>query len=414
MRNYPRVYTSFMPNAPLLSGVPGAWIDVMKKCLTGPGWTPFDISNIVVLNGIATLNFNVASASLPDYCNLTISGCDEPLLNGEHRIFKGGDTTGKFETVVADGTYGGTVKAVPTPAGWDLLFTGTNQMVIRSGNPDSSRTVIQVTDTTATTASFNFATDATSVTGLIDPVTAEHNYSLAILKSRDAVAANYTGWAIICDNTTVYFTTDRLTYTAGRRHDRTLLQGGSLQYFGDFISNDESESYAFGFVLPNIPVGSTSNNIANQDGSPCWSGDWTDQPAYKRSFFRHPTSRWNRWGWANHCSAADICNPTWRISGSVSNLSVPYIKNIEKSYKAVPVYGRITSGRTTISRMGTLPGIHYSDIFIRLMYSTFTASIDTNGDSWLYLPVDNTQRDNNTYNTSWGYSPFKMNKIWGT
>ena len=155
MRNMPRVFTSFMPNAPRLPGVPGAMLDIFKKCLSG-GWTPFDILKIDVSNGIATISMSATSYSLPDYCRLMISDCDEPQLNKEWTITRGGNTAAQFETTVADGTYGGAIKAVPEPAGWELVFSGTNEAIIRSANQDSSRTIVKIVDQNATTCGFDF------------------------------------------------------------------------------------------------------------------------------------------------------------------------------------------------------------------------------------------------------------------
>lgn len=166
----PRVYTSFMPNAPTLSGVPGQWLDIVKKCLIG-GWTPFNVTSIEVSGGVGIINFAQENKSLPDYCYLTITGCDEPLLNGEICITEGFVTIGKFATTVADGTYLGDIKAVPSPAEWELMFSGTNTAIIRSSNTDSSRMVIKIDDTRSHVVPFEYGSDALSINQIVDLAT---------------------------------------------------------------------------------------------------------------------------------------------------------------------------------------------------------------------------------------------------
>lgn len=414
MRNYPRVYTSFMPNAPIMNGVPGAMLDIIKKCLNG-GWTPFDAQSIVVTNGIGVININaIAKVSIPDGCILAVSGCDEPQLNTEWFIHQGTNTKAFFETTVADGTYGGSIKVVPVPAGWDILFSGANQAVIRSSNDDSSRTCVQIVDTSATHCNFEFGTDATSVSQLIDNTYIQNSYTKSILKSRNAVAANFRGWAIICDNTTVFIVTDLFSFGSSIPLGRDGFLGGRVQFFGDYIPNEVSDTEAFASYFQSLDPAATDNAITT-DCTPQSSGIFTSNAwGNARPTVRSSLYRYNKWNWGVFCPQADITNPTYRQSGSTSNLGLQFITDLEKSHRRCGVYSRGSGGTSAISLMGVLPGIRYSDYFIRSMFQTFSSSVDkTDNTRYVYIPIDWGNRSSNLYDASWGMIPFIINRKWG-
>ena len=413
MRNMPRVYTSFMPNAPILNGVPGALLDIIKKCLIG-GWTPFDVSEIVVASGVATMKFSYPNNSLPDYCILDITGCSEPLLNTEVTIYEGNDTTGKFKTTVADGTYSGAIKAAPTKADWELVFSATNQGIIRSMNDESSKICVKITDTNATTCSFDFGTDAKSISQLVDSMKATHNYDRCIMKSRNADATQFRGWSIIADNTTVYITTDMYTPGSNQPFTRDHLQAGKIYFFGDYISNDPQDSSNFASYFPAINQGDTYDAISYPDSKPTNSGTWTENWIAARPTIKTTKVRYQNWSWACFLCTSEVPNPTWRISGTTSSMDIMFVNNLEKSHKKVGVFSRGASGNTSIGLFGYLPGIRFSEYFIRSMYKPFSSSKEEEtGDVYVYLPIDNTYRDYNTFDITWGFSPFIINKKWG-
>jgi hypothetical protein len=411
MRNLPRVYTSFMPNAPILNGVPGALLDVLKKCLVG-GWTPFDILGITVASGVATIQMAATSASLPDYCRLVISGCDEPQLNKEWSITRGGNTTATFETTVADGTYGGAIKAAPEAAGWDLLFSGTNEAIIRSSNTDSSGTVVKITDVNATTAGFEFGYDARGINEIIDAARAVDNVERNVLKARNADPSRFSGWYVVCDNTTVYFLTDTFTPGGSNPHTRPMLNGGRLNYFGDYISNDRQETEAFAAYFQTLATGATSFETRYGNASPQWSGPWSEDYNMARSTVRMPRSAYAKWYWAIMNASPDIVNNIWRMNGGLSNLDMSYVSSLENTYRKIPITARVSGPGSAISYFGNLAGYRYTDYFIRSIFMPFTTSKDESGRVWLYVPFDNTPRDHANYNENMGMAPILMGRKW--
>ena len=54
MRNFPNVYCSFSPGMPVINGIPGSLVDMLKKVLTN-GTDLFSFPEIKVLDGVATI-----------------------------------------------------------------------------------------------------------------------------------------------------------------------------------------------------------------------------------------------------------------------------------------------------------------------------------------------------------------------
>jgi hypothetical protein len=405
-----------MPNAPVCNGVPGAWLDVLRKCLIG-GWTAFDVPTITVENGIGSFTLPQNSGTLPDYCRITLSGCDEPLLNVTHTIIKGyAGGLCEFETNVADGTYGGSTKGTPEAAGWELLYTGTNQAVIRSGNLESSRAVVQITDTNATTCSFEFAYDATNVSNLIDSSRLLYNYDKCFLKSFNAVANDRRPWFIVADNTTVYMFNDTVPiYNDVDYRNRNFLLSAKVSYFGDYIYNHDAPSLSFGFYFQAINAGATSNNLNYIDGNPAFEYFYVSNWNNGRSAVMANLTKF--WYWRSACMMAPrgvhVYNNESRISGTSSRLYLPNIRNLESSYRKIPVVAVLAYDSGVYNISGTLPGMYFSDYYIRQLFAPFTSSKDPNSDRiFTYMPISNNNRSSNTISADLGYLPFIMHKRW--
>lgn len=415
MRNYPRIYTSFMPNAPILNGVPGSLLDIIKKCKIG-GWTPFDVTKIEVLNGLATFYFNYTNCNIPAYSILTFTGCDEPLLNNTFTVITGGSNKAIFETTVADGTYLGSIKAVPEAAGWELMFSGTNRAVIRSGNLESSRTVVQITDTQSTTCQFEFGSDATSVTNIIDNTLSFNSRTKNILKSRDAVANNWRGWFIVTDNTTTYIFTD--VYTMGA----TIIPKDNLVnalpcFYGDYLGVEDDNETPFAFSFNgNNPNDTYYNTYAGHINQSNVYYNYSDSNYENtRSLIRTTQFRVKAWAHAFIYAQVNSIQNTWRWSGGASKYSLYNLNKIESFHKDIPVHTNPMANSNLAYMAGKLPGIKFSEIALINIYNGFTTSKDElTGDIYLYLP---TKRDTGyTLNvtTDSGMVPFIMNKKWGT
>lgn len=411
MRNMPRVFTSFMPNAPRLAGVPGAMLDIFKKCLSG-GWTPFDITSIVVTNGVGKINFNYPDCSLPDYCYLTITGCSEPQLNTEVCIERGYATSGEFPTTVADGTYnaasGDTIKATPVKADWQLMFTGANTGIFRSNNLDSSQTVVRMDDTRALVCDFNFGSDAIGIDSIVD----QPNFSVNarnIYKAWNASASSFRNWAIVADNTTVYITVDstQQQYAIPKRED---FMGGRWHGFGDYLSDNPASPVPFFYFLS--AVNYTDNNYYNYgDDTPWVSGPALFNITAARAAVRSSNFASTPWTIGSFTVSQLPVHNAIRVSGSVTNFTNFFNDTMFSGMRKAPVY--TTFGNLTL-QLGHLPGIRYSDYNFRLfLQKTFGTKKPTGSDDvYLMTPIGSFMRSSEVMDATSGVVPFIINKKW--
>lgn len=423
MRNYPRVYTSFMPNAPILNGTPGAWLNILKKCLVG-GSDTFDIGSITVASGVATITYNYANQQLLPFNIIVIQGCDEPLLNTTVTIIDGYVGGATFNTTVADGTYTGAsgIKASYEPAGWEVMFSGTNQSVLRSLNPDSSKTCVYVDDTNATTCSFEFAYDALSLTNLISPTSdagTKINYVKCLLKSFNAVAGNYRNWAIVADNSTCYMLTD---YSIANPSPITkdIFVGSRLTFFGDFTSSNSFDKNTFGFWFTGIAVGATAQ-VTSLTGSPQYTGFFgTTIATDNRSGLRSDYNTLTPWNYAFFFSNPSVCNATNYQSGCNSGYGVTSIDDLTQVFRKIPVNGVYYNVNLFAASFGTyimygqLPGLRFSDYQIRNFFNNFDIIKSPSGDEvFMLLPISSTNRSSDIIDSSsMGLMPILLNKIW--
>ena len=254
MRNIPNVYSSWMPGAPKLSGTPGSWVEIMKKCLVA-GFDPVTVSSITVLNGLATITSPAEDKNYFVGCQLNISGCTEPLLNKNVSITKNAFNSFCFVTTVADGTYGGTIKVKLLAAGWETMFTGTNVACFRSLNLDGMGVVAKVTDTNAKFATFDFYENMTTIsagTNRLNIATVQNNTTMTLkfFKAYNADAVEQHWW-LIADNSTVYFCCDPVYVNdllLSKQIDAFI--GALVHGFGMIGSNDPILKKNFAVLWP--------------------------------------------------------------------------------------------------------------------------------------------------------------------
>lgn len=254
MRNLPNIYCSYSPGVPALDGTPGSLLTVLKQCLVN-GTAPAQIDKIDVVNGVASFVYSQTTAVFFNYSFITITGCDEPLLNGTfmvtNHLLNGSQTS--FATTAADGSYGGdTLSVSQPPAGWETLFSGTNESVFRSLNKDSMGVCIHIDDTVGTQALVDCYEDMINLTQgynrLAYEVIQNNANDRKWIKKSSTASTNPIMWWMIADNTNVYLT---ICQTSTTNKQSIYGFGGGIMYFwGNAISWEDNFKNNFYMYIP--------------------------------------------------------------------------------------------------------------------------------------------------------------------
>lgn len=147
-------FLSTMYGAPVQNGQVGSKIAVLDACLvTGFGLRA--ATRITVAAGVATVEFSVGASQPPTPDSvLLIAGAAQTLLNGEQRVTESASGVFKFRTAAPDSVDNGTGITFKFAAlGWAKPFSGTNQAVYRSTDPQSLGMYLYVDDRITTAAS---------------------------------------------------------------------------------------------------------------------------------------------------------------------------------------------------------------------------------------------------------------------
>jgi hypothetical protein len=269
MRNLPNVYSSFCPGAPILNGTPGSFLEVIKACLVN-GTTKVSFPNIVVANGIAKIMAVTEGQVFYNGSRIAIEGCDEPLLNVTTEVDSHNSTSFSFKTTVADGTYGGSIKINQPAAGWKILFSGTNEAVLVSGNLDSLGVCVKISDIGAYNVVLEFWENMTSLTtgtNKADLTALYDNNRQARIGKAYAANATPVAWWLIADNTNVHFANDR--WDSGTiTPTPDIFAGGYPTSWGEFEAFSESDKKNFYYSGPKC-YASTANGT--YDSTYAWS-----------------------------------------------------------------------------------------------------------------------------------------------
>lgn len=261
MRNLPNVYSSFCPGAPVLNGTPGSLLDVYKACLV-TGTAKISFTGITVANGIARVMAVTEGQVFLNGSRIAVEGCDEPLLNGVFEVDSHNSTSFTYKTTAADGSYGGQIKINQPGAGWQILFTGTNEAVFVSGNLDTLGVCIKISDLTAYTAVFEFYENMTSLTAGVNRADLNGLYGgnrhARISKSYGA-NANPVAWWLVADNTSCHFANDRWDSNTTTPTIEQFV-GGMPFSFGEMSAMAESDKKNFYYNGPSATTG-TSNGV---------------------------------------------------------------------------------------------------------------------------------------------------------
>ena len=259
MRNLPNVYSSYCPGAPVLNGTPGSMLEVLRTCLVN-GTAKVSFNNIVVLNGIATIKAVTEGQVYFNGSRIAIEGCDEPLLNVTVEVDSHTAQTFSFKTTVADGTYGGSIKINQPGAGWQILFSGTNEAVFISGNLDSLGVCVKVTDVNAYYTNLDFYENMTSLTagvGKADIAGMFDNTRMSRIAKSGFANANPIAWWLIADNTNVHFANDRIDLGT-TTPPLDFFLGGMPVSWGQFESFADADKKNFFYSGPKVLSTTTS------------------------------------------------------------------------------------------------------------------------------------------------------------
>jgi hypothetical protein len=145
-----KYFDSTMPDAPVLTGTPGATIALLDACLVN-GWGLKTLDSLVVAGNVATATISTGHAAQPRGVIL-IAGATPAALNGEWRVVNTTANTVTFTTAgIADQTATGAITLKIAPAGWAKLHSGTNLAVYQSTDPAGTQMCLRVDDTGTTT-----------------------------------------------------------------------------------------------------------------------------------------------------------------------------------------------------------------------------------------------------------------------
>ncbi|CAA2108206.1 hypothetical protein [Variovorax paradoxus] len=151
-----KYFSSLMPGAPALSGTVGALINLLDACLKD-GFDLKSLTSLTVAGGVATAAFTGTHSAQVDAVVLIAGVTGGPSgwagLNGEQKVTgKPGATSVTFATSLPDGSYTGAITMKMAPLGFAKIFSGTNLAAYQSTDPQSTKMILRVDDTGATTA----------------------------------------------------------------------------------------------------------------------------------------------------------------------------------------------------------------------------------------------------------------------
>lgn len=233
MRYPVKNFNCHMRGAPIVNGMPGSWLNMIKACLID-GFGEVTAITGVVSNGKCTITFN-ANESFDKNTVVSISGANLTTINGEQWVEKSDNVSITFKTLEPDQTLVGTIKVKYAPVGnWYMPYFGTNQGVFKSSNPESSGIYFRFDDRQARYVTVNMARNMTSLdegVGMYPNInSSEIRY---FTKSTEAnTTAKY--WAIFADDTSVYYFNNN-NFHLGHTNYATYSVTYLSFFFGDYI-----------------------------------------------------------------------------------------------------------------------------------------------------------------------------------
>ncbi|MFG0643581.1 hypothetical protein [Delftia sp. WSY_22] len=191
-----------MYGAPVQNGLAGSKIAVLDACLvTGFGLRA--ATRITVAAGVATVEFSVGASQPPTPDSvLLIAGAAQTLLNGEQRVTESSSGVFKFRTAAPDSVDNGTGITFKFAAlGWAKPFSGTNQAVYRSTDPQSYGMYLYVDDRTTTAVSMRGYESMSAIDAGTGPFpSAAQRADGAWWAKSNSANASPTRWTIVGDS----------------------------------------------------------------------------------------------------------------------------------------------------------------------------------------------------------------------
>lgn len=332
MRNFPNVFCSFSPGMPIINGIPGSFLEAIKKILIN-GTDKASYTSITVQDGKAYVT------ALADYqvffngSTINIEGCNEPLLNGFKTIEGHSKYNFWFTTTAADGAYDGAIKINQPPCGWEILYSGTNEAVIISSNLDTLGVCIKIKDTNSTYAEVEIYESMSSLTvgvNKFNPSFFASNRVFRIVKSGTANSSAMNWW-LIADNTSVHLSIDR----------KNNVNNNFSYYFGDYVisfgqCNSLDKAYSKNFYyLQTQTRNSDSEGYYDLTGSIvgiCYPNSyWTNIDRYTGCFISN--NNFQNWKLSTLNCGLGGSPGNWTLSGSRNNFNF---------YEDIPVETLVT------------------------------------------------------------------------
>ena len=246
----PIVFNSNEQGAPTLNNAAGSLLSVLKACLV-TGFNNVGITSVTIAGNVATVVTN-ANHGLTVGQRATVAGVSITAANGDKTVASVPNvTTFTYPCVNADVSESPVSASVKrTPLGWVEQFSKTNVSMFKSSDPAAYGQSLRVDDTGT-----NPLTQGARVFGVenptgIDtytdkfPLETQQAGGLYWAKGRNVATAQ--AWCIVGDERFFYMLVENSGYST------SFYPGGTapnqywaflVQYFGDIVSNKNSESF---------------------------------------------------------------------------------------------------------------------------------------------------------------------------
>ncbi|MDH1827179.1 hypothetical protein [Delftia tsuruhatensis] len=225
-------FLSTMYGAPVQAGQVGSKIAVLDACLvTGFGLRA--ATRITVAAGVATVEFTAGAALPPPPDSvLLMDGAAQALLNGEQRVSESARGLFRFRTAAPDSVdTGGGITFKYAPLGWAKPFSGTNQAVYRSTDPQSYGMYLYVDDRDTRTTAMRGYESMSAIDVGQGPFPTAVQQAVGLYWGKSTVASSAAvQWCLVGD--TRFF----LENVAPGSSSSTASTAGGSRAFGDLLA----------------------------------------------------------------------------------------------------------------------------------------------------------------------------------
>ena len=267
-----KYFSSLMSGAPVLSGTAGSGIALLDACVKD-GFDLKTLTSLVALAGVMTATFSGVHSSQVDSVVLIAGVTGGPAgfagANGEQKVTaRPTATTATWATTLPDGTYTGTVTMKMAPLGFAKIFSGTNLAGYQSTDPASTKMILRLDDTVATTmrvVGCEVMSDINTYSGLF-PTAAQMSGGGYWAKSVNASAAAVQ-WMLVGDSRGFFL------HVCAGYSTNALYAHGVTRYFGDLVPmRPGGDAYA-----ACLSYSTTSTAVTQTDGQPEYQNGQTLQ-----------------------------------------------------------------------------------------------------------------------------------------